>query len=249
MKKYLHAAIILLTVSLFLGWKHTQLVKSDSPQTSQGGGNLVHLPIVIKPIDNAPIALTETPTATPTEVGSGSPPGVTNTPQPTGPATTRFNFEVAGHEARGGPCIMNRYQSDTLLTWNTVAGETDSASHPNAGPGGWIPVNIPHVSIYVEVFCDDGSGFVRMDLYNGVTHPSTGETVGWLTREIDHAIEIGWPDGGNPPTPVPPTNTPVPPTNTPIPPTNTPVPPTDTPTPLPPTDTPTPIPPTDTPTP
>lgn len=147
-----------------------------------------------------PIALTNTPTASPTATTTPTvtptalyAPTATPTAIPQGPAMTRFNFEVAGHVARDGYCTMHRSTGDLLLTWETEAGWQDSSNHPQANAQGWIPVHIPFVSIYVHVFCDDGTGPIKMDIYNGVTNPETGETVGWLTREVENAIEIGWP--------------------------------------------------------
>lgn len=138
-----------------------------------------------------------TPTATstiPVNLGTPTP---TLTPSPTavvGPAFTRFNFEMAGDVARDGYCYMHRDTGELLLIWQMQQGWTDSAAHPDADANGWLTVDIPHVSIYVEVFCDAGEGIVRMDIHNGVVHPQTGEVVGWLTRGIRNAIEIGWPD-------------------------------------------------------
>ncbi|MCP5098311.1 MAG: hypothetical protein GY943_22410, partial [Chloroflexi bacterium] len=166
---------------------------------------------------------TKTPTATvthvppetpiPTETSTPLPPGVTSVPteipttavtatitptptatEPTGPAYTRFNFEVAGHVGRDGFCYMHRDTSEQLLVWQMQDGWVDSAAHPNADSDGWIEVYIPHTSIYVEVFCDAGEGMIRMDIYNGIVHPGNGRIVGWLTRGVKNAIEIGWPD-------------------------------------------------------
>lgn len=163
----------------------------------------VDLPPIVSltstPTATPPVMPTNTATPSPTPTGTLLPtltPTATETAvssPPQGPAMTRFNFEVAGHYARDGYCTMHRTEGDLLLTWETEEGWQDSSNHPNADANGWIPVHIPFVSIYVHVFCNDGSGPIKMDIYNGVTHPDTGETVGWLTREVNNAIEIGWP--------------------------------------------------------
>ena len=137
-------------------------------------------------------------TGTPTEMATQPPSSPTPTWTPTvpvGPAFTRFNFEVAGHVGQNGTCTMRRDTGDLLLVWDMQAGWTDSATHPDADAEGWIPVYIPHESVYIEVFCDVGNGPVRMDIYNGIIHPGTGQLVGWLTRGKRNAIEIGWPEG------------------------------------------------------
>lgn len=146
-------------------------------------------------------------TATPTTPGLVAPPTITatavpNTPTitptpsptvPTGPAYTRFNFEMAGQSGRNGACFMHRETGELLLVWEMQDGWVDSATHPLADEEGWIPVDIPHVSVYVEVYCDAGEGIVRMNIVNGIRHPETGEIVGWLTRGIRNAMEIAWP--------------------------------------------------------
>jgi hypothetical protein len=148
-----------------------------------------------------PTGLTATPfspsaTPSPTVMGTAVP--ATNTPIPTptvpqGPAYTRFNFEMAGHVGKNGRCYMKRDTGDELLVWDMQDGWTDSAAHPLADADGWIEVYIPHPSIYVEVYCDAGDGLVRMNIHNGVQHPHNGRIVGWLTRGMHNAIEIGWP--------------------------------------------------------
>jgi hypothetical protein len=143
-------------------------------------------------VTTAPPNATGLPTQTPITAVTAT---ITPTPSPTvptGPAYTRFNFEVAGHVGRDGFCYMRRDTGDLLLIWQMQDGWTDSATHPNADADGWIEVYIPHVSVYVEVFCDGGDSLVRMDIYNGIEHPD-GRFVGWLTRGVKNAIEIGWP--------------------------------------------------------
>lgn len=147
-------------------------------------------------VDPPEEGLTPTPTPTETLLPPTTPPTtptVTATAVPQGPAYTRFNFEMAGHSGRNGSCTMRRDTGDLLLVWEMQDGWTDSSTHPDADANGWIELFIPHASIYVEVFCNDGSGEVRMDIHNGVRHPDTGRIVGWLTRGVYHAIEIGWP--------------------------------------------------------
>lgn len=202
------AGLILLAVFIFSG-ATPEIVQSQRatplPVNADGYPHPLYIPYALQQhypngTPAPPIALTNTPTATPTEPATPTvtptalftqPPTATSIPQ--GPAMTRFNFEVAGHVARDGQCTMHRTTGDLLLTWETEEGWQDSSNHPQADADGWIPVYIPFVSIYVRVYCDDGSGPVKMDIYNGVTDPSTGETVGWLTREVRNAIEIGWP--------------------------------------------------------
>ncbi len=133
----------------------------------------------IKTVTAVPADATITPTASPTV--------------PQGPAYTRFNFEMAGHVGRNGICYMHRDTGELLLVWEMQDGWTDSATHPLADANGWIEVDIPHPSIYVEVYCDAGDGIVRMNIHNGVAHPDNGQIVGWLSRGVHNAIEIGWP--------------------------------------------------------
>lgn len=169
------------------------------------GGYPIHLPIVMEPLLHTPATpsfpggLTPTPTvlatATNTAVATTPPTTPTQTPVPQGPAFTRFNFEVAGHEGRDGTCEMKQTTGELLLIWEMKDGYTDSANHPQADANGWIPANITHVNVYVEVFCNTGSGDIRMDIYNGVIDGFSGEVVGWLTRNVHNAIEIGWPAG------------------------------------------------------
>lgn len=207
--KYLTGALI---IFFMIGFRSTQQQKQASLSADELVHNglapyPIHVPLTQKQFSTTlltvtpalPVAVTNTPvpigTSTPTPTATvTATPTATPTRVPQGPAETRFNFEVAGHYARDGVCTMNRVTGDLLLTWETEAGWQDSSTHPEAGVGGWIPVDIPYVSIYVDVFCDDGSGFVKMDIYNGVTHPQSGEIVGWITREMQHAVEIGWPD-------------------------------------------------------
>ena len=155
-------------------------LNTETPTPSQ-------IPTITPTIDG-PVALTETPTPTGTAVPPTEPPSTaTITPSPTptvpvGPAYTRFNFEMAGHEGRDGFCYMRRVTGDLLLVWQMQDGWTDSSTHPDADANGWLEVYIPHVSIYVEVFCDTGEGPIRMNIHNGVRDPDSGNIVGWLTR-------------------------------------------------------------------
>lgn len=149
-------------------------------------------PTVTSTPDGAtPTATTVTPTVTPPS--SVTPTVWPPTPVAHGPAYTRFNFEMAGHSARDGYCYMHRDTGELLLVWQMQDGWTDSATHPLADEEGWIEVEIAHQSVYVEVFCDDGSGLTRMIIKNGITHPTTGKIVGWLTRGVRNSIEIAWP--------------------------------------------------------
>jgi hypothetical protein len=109
------------------------------------------------------------------------------------PAYTRFNFEVAGHVGRDGTCFMHRTTGELLLIWQMQDGWTDSATHPLADSDGWIPIDISHQNVYVNVYCDAGNGIIQMDIYNGVPHPDDNKLVGWLSRGVRNAIEIGWP--------------------------------------------------------
>ena len=153
----------------------------------------------ITPIPPTPINPPETPaTSEPIETVTAVPPNATITPIPSptvpqGPAFTRFNFEMAGHVGRNGKCYMRRDTGSLLLVWEMQDGWTDSATHPLADADGWIEVDIPHPSIWVVVFCDGGEGMVRMNIHNGVVHPENGQVVGWLSRGVHNAIEIGWP--------------------------------------------------------
>ncbi|MCA9921124.1 MAG: hypothetical protein KC419_08035 [Anaerolineales bacterium] len=137
-------------------------------------------------------------TSVPTGTATAVPPNPTITPTasptvPRGPAYTRFNFEMAGQAGRNGTCFMHRDTGELLLVWEMQDGWTDSSTHPLADAEGWIEVHIPHPSVYVEVYCDAGEGIVRMNIHNGVPHPEDGRIVGWLSRGIRNAIEIGWP--------------------------------------------------------
>jgi len=108
-------------------------------------------------------------------------------------AFTRFDFEVAQQEAEDGYCAMYLDTGQLLIRWETEAGWVDSFNHPLAIEDGWLPVEIPAQNVYVRVFCTRDGIPVRMRILNGVLHPQTGEIVGWLTRGVQNAQEIGWP--------------------------------------------------------
>lgn len=187
---------------------HTPTSTPTNTSTPPGGGTVT--PTVLGPdavtqTATATTTVTSTPTPdspiipSPTATATGPAVTATITPTPTptipvGPAYTRFNFAMAGHEGRDGYCYMHRDTGELLLIWQMQDGWVDSAAHPDADADGWIEVYIQHPSIYVEVFCDTGNGRIRMDIHNGVRHPNSGKIVGWLTRGVHHAIEIGWPE-------------------------------------------------------
>lgn len=188
----------------------TRTVTPTESPTSTPTSTPTTTPTIPTLTPNVPVSLTGTPTSTPvpqTPTSTATAVTVTPTPPPStatiaptatptvpiGPAYTRFNFEMAGDAGRDGFCYMHRDTGERLLTWQMQDGWTDSSTHPLADAQGWIEVKIPHVSIYVVVFCNDGSGLVKMKIHNGIVHPESGEIVGWLTRGVRNAIEIGWP--------------------------------------------------------
>ena len=103
-------------------------------------------------------------------------------PGPQGTAT-RINFEQGEDSAREGLYVVQETGGRIVATWYAEEGWRDS---------GWLNyLDLSHESVWVNVLYYPGPDTEPTTLT--IINHAPKKTYGWLTRGIEHALEVEWP--------------------------------------------------------
>jgi hypothetical protein len=103
---------------------------------------------------------------------------------------TRIDFEFTDDVAREGRYVVQEAEGRFVAEWYALDGWRDS---------GWINnLNISREAVHVQVlyYPPTAEGEAEPEpIVMDILNHAGGTEYGWLARDVEHALEVAWPDG------------------------------------------------------